>query len=887
MWNKLLRLATLLILVGTCHAAPRRVAVLPSFSDHERIDEMRAPLATFDSRLMAELLTGWDVEVLTRGGLSAIVFEQKLRATTDAKALLSRVLPADVLVVSVYESQQKEMRIYTNILGNSPKIDAPKVFKVRDPKEMSEGLPSAVAKHLATLLRLPAYQSPEQKSGPEGAKKIVCALLEPMNAGGLQLKGSENPQLMRAALEQQLVSDKQHGIELVDRAHTEAILHEATLVGTTACWNANAAAQLGRLLKSDIMLVPYVSFRDEKSMHTDLFAVDSLSGRALACAAWTGPPLDGPPEKTMQRFLRATRAAALAQTVEELTDDPQKRHAEAQFMIALKAEMKGLLEQRATELQRNTRLADAAFSLGGEDLSILRKVAEEYLGGAVPRLLHDKTEEFEPNDYSVKVYRQMREAGQIEPLIAEARRVFELPLLELARFGTVDDKWSYAWLLLNTGRAEQALTLLTAGSPSLLQLGPNAVHYEQIAQALFALHRYKECLNVINTKKTFSRKATYFLLDSYRAIGDEKRELSALMANTKLIGTSPDRIARLINLCVKTGRPAEAVNYCLNTKTVSFLNEPPVRLPLIKALDAAGLKDLAISSAQCELMMTLRERDKQRELEVRAVLQDLGAEPLKGLRPASDYVTWPSDSFFQLWHDETIDHKLALEVAEKTAAFWGCPVKVSALKLEATKLSFYHPVAKSWKGQNFADFLLRANKKSSEAVTTLFLTDRKLYWDNNGYRGIMCCYNSGNVQIITNQFLDHDHGHDKRPIALKDTIVACRSWCIRKRLQETSRKSNDERSWFIPFKPDTLAWCGAEDIIGLDLGVSPQTGALLRSITGAGFASFSKNFAEETRSKLIASSSAFPDAALAADLAAQLAANPPIVVKPSTPGADR
>jgi len=93
-----------LVLLAVSHGrAATRIAFLPSFSDFEKQSPMRAALPAFDARLQAELLTGWDSEVLSRAGLSAVVFEQKLRAAKSASASALRVLPAGFLVISVLD----------------------------------------------------------------------------------------------------------------------------------------------------------------------------------------------------------------------------------------------------------------------------------------------------------------------------------------------------------------------------------------------------------------------------------------------------------------------------------------------------------------------------------------------------------------------------------------------------------------------------------------------------------------------------------------------------------------------------------------------------------------------------------------------------------------
>ncbi len=294
---------------------------------------MRAALPAFDARLQAELLNGWDTEVLSRSGLSAVVFEQKLRAAGNASAPTLRVLPSDFLVLSVLDQLQKELRVFVNPVGTGMALGTPKVFPIKNPGDIANILPGEVARHVAGIAGLVRRSPTIQKKNQEG-KSLVCSLLEPVSAGGAQKDLSTISPLIRAVLEVVAGSDDT-GATLVERTEMAKLIDEKALAATNGL-NTNGATDLGRMAKADLLLIPFIHFENSGKVGTDLFAVDVATGRLLACRSWSGALLDAPPSGIVKELLQEGLRLAGEFIDRPAADDPALRHAEASFIISLK-----------------------------------------------------------------------------------------------------------------------------------------------------------------------------------------------------------------------------------------------------------------------------------------------------------------------------------------------------------------------------------------------------------------------------------------------------------------------------------------------------------------------------------------------------------------------
>ncbi|NQW99485.1 hypothetical protein HQ447_02415, partial [bacterium] len=215
---------TLVLLATTSCWAATRIAFLPAFSDFESQSPMRAALPAFDARLQAELLNGWNSEVLSRAGLSAVVFEQKLRAAEIASAPALRVLPSDFLVLCILDQAKKQLRVFVNRVGTGMTLGEPVIFPIKDSGEIANQLPGVVARHVARVAGLVPH-SPAVPNKPPQGKPLICSLLEPVSAGGAQADLSTISPLVRAVLESVVASDDVKAT-LVERTQTAQLLDE-------------------------------------------------------------------------------------------------------------------------------------------------------------------------------------------------------------------------------------------------------------------------------------------------------------------------------------------------------------------------------------------------------------------------------------------------------------------------------------------------------------------------------------------------------------------------------------------------------------------------------------------------------------------------------------
>jgi len=236
--------------------ASTRVAFLPSFTDFDSATAFRLTLPQFDARLQAELLAAFEAEVLARAGLSAVVFEQKLRTATEADAPPMQVLPADVLVLTILDVAKRQLRVHVNRVGPGMKLGAEETFPIANPKQLGTILPLQVARHVASVAGLAPRKAQLEVSAASERDKLVCAVLDPVSSSGQHPAVAQMAPVLRAVLEQAL-SDPALRVELVERtAAAAALLEERALSSMSGAWNPNAASALGRLAKADLVLVP-------------------------------------------------------------------------------------------------------------------------------------------------------------------------------------------------------------------------------------------------------------------------------------------------------------------------------------------------------------------------------------------------------------------------------------------------------------------------------------------------------------------------------------------------------------------------------------------------------------------------------------------------------
>jgi len=808
---------------ASLHAAPQRIALLPSFSDFDQRDALRAALPAFDARLKAELVETWDSDVLARTGLSAVVFEQKLRTQADATARIT-VLPADALVLCVLDFQKQELRVHLNPVKPGMKPENAKVFRVKDATHLAEALPGEVARHLAASLKL-TPNAPKTSPDTE-TNRLTCALLEPVTTSGSNQDMTKASPLIRAVLEQTIGSQE---IELVERGETAKLLQEKIL---TEAWNPNTASRLGHLAKADLILSPVIHAQNAGRIHTDLFALDVASGRVLACRSWSGAPLDPPPAERIRELLAESASTVRDSKKAPVKDNPGQRHAEAEFLLSLSDSWLGLRQLIGTEAELALHLADAGLGLSHDNPDLMGKVVAEYTLDAVPAPNHPRSFEFSPSSEQLPQIRELQQSGQLALMRQAARAVFEVPLIELSKNGNDRNKRCLASLYIGLGEPQKALDALTGGRP-LNELAQNNVLYERVAQALMNLGRYRECVDFIHQRSRWSRYSTYLMADAYRAMGDREKEFDLYHKNPASAGSSEDRLARYLDLGRELGHARATVSRALGLSNGWMINRPPIWEPLVRARMAAGLRDEAISDAQCARLAAHSLKDKSRFDRMTALLKELDASPIAKLPTPAQSLALPGDCRIDLIHDQTIPADHARKVAGHLATFWGCPVALRAIRLDAGRMPFYDKISQSMVGQTLANTMLRALSAITPSLGTVFLTRQKLISKSDGYVGDIYSTNAGDVKVLSDHYFSKYQDYDPRDLSYITAVAAASLAGPERKLTEDLRDLEDMSTSFAPLPPDVFANNGVLHVAALDLGISPRTASLLKRYTPA------------------------------------------------------
>lgn len=867
----------LLLACPVLSEAGTRVAMLPSFSDFEQRTPVRKSLASFDARLQAELLAGWDSEVLSRAGLSAVVFEQKLRAAEKADAPVLRVLPSEVLVMSVLDQQRKELRVHVTPVAEGMQIGQAKVFKVQDAKHLAEGLPKEVAQYVATVAKLGPHKAVASAAGGE---KLICALLEPVSAGGVEANLVKVSPLIRAVLES-AVGGGAEGVQLVDRTQTAKLLDEKTLAAINGEWNANATSGLGRMVKADLILVPLIHFQNDKQINTDLFAVDVATGQVLACRSWSGGLLDAPPADAVKQLLQEGAQAARESRAHPVADDPKLRHAEATFVTGLGEEWDGLRQLPATEAELATRMGDAALALANDSAELMNKVVLAYYGTATPNVNYPLVYEYGGDHDGIEQIAELKKSGQLALLHAQARSVFELPMNELAKGAGEYELGRLVNLYIRLGDSQKAWALLTTGGKTVQDLSGNDALYEKAVLALMNLGRYQDCVDLLETRKKWSRFCTPIITDAYRALKNPKREFELMWVNRNSV-RSDTRLARLLDLGREQGKAAQVAGFAATYANPWMVNRPAPRMALIRARVAAGQKDLAIADAQCSLLAAKKENDGASQKELAEVLKGLNAQPLASLPVASGFISLPKDCHIDLIHDQTIDGKYAQEVAAHVARFWGCAVHVRAVKLDATKLSSYRKISQAVEGAQLGRTLLRVDLPAGPTLGAVLLTQTKLVSVRKNFEGDIYCAPGGAWMLFSDHYIRKFKGDDPRPMPLITAIGVSKMQGVNAKLERTAEeeamKARDLSFSFSPMPPDLFATNGDLHLIRMDLGVSPRTGAMLQKVGAQDLLSFVAQYHQEKKEEEMAKDN--PDDAVMRDLSQQISTAQPVVVQP-------
>jgi len=649
--------------------------------------------------------------------------------------------------------------------------------------------------------------------------------------------------------------------------------------------DANAATQFGRMVKADLIVVPFIHAADKVKIETDVFAVEVSSGRLLDCFSWSAAPDAQIPVEKVAAFLQKASSIARESGGHPAPDNATARHAEAAFLASVPAQWAGLRMRRATVNQAAMRMADAALALSADDPALMLKTVQELLYKAMPASFHQHAAAFLPNSEWVQESERIRKSGQFTVLQADARRVFELPLLELQKDPSGEAGFFLASFWNNLGESQKALqTLSAAGKVPGDPADKVSAFYVEVARAYMGLGRYKECAATILRRGQFSRYAMNLMVDAFRADGDEANEFKYLWVNRTKLDHDYDRHARVIDLAVKFGEPREALELFADGTFSWARAEPIVQLAAIRARIAAGQKEMAISDAQCALMLARKEKKAPVIAELEKILASLNAKPLDHLLRAGDFIRLPSDCVIHLIHDQTIAPAHAHAVAEHIAGFWGCPVEIRAVKFEARKLSFFQPLAQTLDGAKLQRLVVEAALPAQKYLGRIFLTHEKLIATRNGaYFSDIYSWAGPQLTILSEHYFTKYANLDKRPLPLIDAIAASEIRAVNLAITTHLRSDTDIGNDFAPITPDLFSNNGTLVMNRHELGVSPRTAAVLREITWEQIAAELPRRDEEAEQQRVAPR----DRPIVEELSRQLQAVKPEIVQPATPAASK
>ncbi|MCX6853486.1 MAG: hypothetical protein NTV80_01115, partial [Verrucomicrobia bacterium] len=521
--------------------------------DMELDSNMRKAAGGFDVRLQADLLSSWDVELVSRTHLSAVVFEQKLRTATDVIAADGRILPAEVVVVPVLDLVAKQLRFYVVPVKEGMKMPKPKILRVRSPKDLNGDLIAEAAKLVAAEAHL-APSSVIVSAVVKDDQPLTCALLPAVCADNHRRAAESQSTMIRATLEQSLASITSRTVTLIDRSNLAHLLDEKKLSSLSEDWRPNMASELGRLVKADLLLVPCIHKLDAKTARTDLFAVEVVGGRIVACASWQGTAEAAPPQDKVALVLSQGIANHAFNHGFSVIEQKKSRHAEAAFLAGLIAEANKMRADLASLQFLSLRIADAIVGLSSDDHALMGELLDQFWWRTIPCLAYPQEVEYNPVERGMADLaskERFKKSGILALMQAQARQVLELPFTELATSGKPNDKDRLAQLYLRLDEPEKSMALLMQGGATLKDLAQNENHYGSLAGTLLNLGRYQDCADCVFSKEKLSNYAWLRGIAACRALGDKQREYKELWLWRNKEANSVDFIVRRLQLATE------------------------------------------------------------------------------------------------------------------------------------------------------------------------------------------------------------------------------------------------------------------------------------------------------------------------------------------------
>lgn len=828
---------------------PPRIAVLPSLSESGSHGSARWWLAGFDAALQAELLEKWDVVMLSRAGLSNIVFEQKLALANGKSDTPPRVPATDHLVFSILDTRKSELRMHIMRVSDDMKLSPARIFKYQNFQDLGGSFAKSVAAELGKQLSLDPAKKIEVKPPAADAPvnpALKIALLNPISARSVKASISQLAPILRANLEITL-ADAPFPVELVERERVDTLMEELAL-GESGAAEANGAARFGTLVGADIILMPYIHPASGENIHVTVLAIESGYGRIVAGRSWTGGALEAPPKT----FLASVSTEALtrrAAAIREWPGEAAARIAEAGFLAGLPKASLGLRLPEVVMAELSLTWADAALALSHDNREAMRKAAN-LLSNALPFYNQLELKYHTPIE-RVGIYKRNVESGIIEEIRNQARRIFAMPLIDLATDGNAIDLGRVMKLHYQTGNPEAALAFAENQTHPLDDLLTNFYFRACYAETLIELGRFRDCAAMLhNVPYEQLKDGAFFLrLDAYRAVGDTKREFNSLWFNAKQIDDYRETdVARFFEI----GPNFVAPNHILDVYTwfagAWKRDSPLIREPLVHLRIKAGQKERAVSDAQCAYLSYKLENDKDGMTRMAATLKELESEPMEALPRAAEFIRFLPGTRIDLIHDSGVSAKRATETARLLVRQWGCEVHIIPLDFDITRLSTYRELTRSVAGKELANSVFFASRKDESLLQTIFLTSAKLYSGNRGKGGADIFGTStsyGSVSVISTYYFDRISGLKGRPVE-EDLVIASSMGVVSLELWIRATETGDKRDWFVPMPPDMLATSKMLTLEHRLPGVSPDTGRRMVAVEPEGW----RRSAIEARNKL-------------------------------------
>ena len=852
-----------------------RIAVLPSLSESGSHGSARWWLAGFDAALQAELLKNWNVVMLSRAGLSNVVFEQKLALANGKSDLPPQVPAADHLVFSILDTQRRELRMHVMQVSDDMKLTPARIFQYNDFQDLGGSFAKSVAAELGKQLRLDPAEKSEAKP-PAADTPLKVALLNPIAARSVKASISQIAPVLRANLEIAL-AEAPFPVELVERERVDALMEELAL-GESGAAEANGAARFGTLAGADLILMPYIHPASGENIHVTVLAIESGHGRIVAGRSWTGGALEAPPET----FLAALSTEAITRRAAAVPESPggaAMRNAEAVFLTGLRNASMGLRLPAVVEAELCLTWADAALALSHDNRETMRDAAVGLLFYSIPFYNQLALKYHAPRE-RVADHIEDVESGIIGELRLQARRIFTMPLMDLTTDGNTTDLARVMTLHLRTGDPQAALSFAENQARPLDELLTFFYFRACYAETLIELGRFRDCAALLHNVpyKDLRYGAFSLRLDAYRAVGDKRREFESLWFNAKDMDDFRETdMARFFEIGPDFVTPDRVLTVYGRFAGAWRRDTPLIREPLVRLRIKAGQTEHAISDAQCAYLSYRLEDDKDGMQRMADILKDLKSALIEALPRAAEFIRLLPNTRFDLIHDRGVPAQRAAATARLLATQWGCEVHVIPLDLDITRLSTYRQLARSVDGSELADCLSYAARKDDPLLQTIVLTSAKLHTGTAGEGGADIfgqATHFGATEVISTYYFERQSRGNRRLVE-EDLVIASSPEVVSMKLRNLA---NEKKERFVPMPPDMMATSIRLGLSHRLPGVSPDTGRLMAEVEPEEW----KRAAIDARNKLSErlAGDPPPNAAEFRALAAKVSATPVTIIQP-------